>query len=89
MQIVAVIPICKHINLLIFHSGSDTHYDAFGTEIMTHCLKCVIVMIVMIVIMHFKTVDMQPEAWHFLSGVRMHQRCNELQYRQKDNGEFA
>ncbi len=82
----AVIQIYKHINLFIFHSGSDTHYDAFGTEIMTHGLKC---MIIMVVIMHFKTVDMQAKAWHFLSGVRMHQRCNELQYCQKNNGKFA
>ena len=46
-------------------------------------------MVVMTVIMHFKTVNMQAKAWHFFSGVRMHQRCNELQYRQKDNGKFA
>lgn len=73
----AVIPVCKHSNLLIFHSGSDTHYDAFGTEIMTHGLKC---MIVMVVIMHFKTVNMQTKAWHFFPSMRMHQRCNQLQY---------
>ncbi len=82
----AVIPICKQSNVLIFHSGSDTHYDAFGTEIMTHCLEG---MIVMVVTMHVKTVNMQAKAWRFLSGMRMHQRCNELQHRQKDNGKFA
>jgi len=86
MQIVTVIRIHNCINLLILYSGIDTDYDSFRSEVMTYCMKH---KGIMVNTMHFKPVEMQPKVWNVFSGMRMHQRCKQLQYRQKDNGKFA